>query len=86
MLGSAKNPYSVLDDILTDRLMLANIEGAKLVQIGCNNESKSYQLLPLEPTADRGWINRCNFYIKPRHRKPSQFIVTRFYAPMSMLY
>ena len=39
-LGFAEKTYPVLDDILNDRLILAGVSGAKLVQIGCNNRSQ----------------------------------------------
>lgn len=36
-LGFAEKSYSVLDDIVSAALTSAGVDGAKLVQIGCNN-------------------------------------------------
>ena len=39
-LGFAEKSYSVLDDIVSAALTSAKVDGAKFLQIGCNNGRK----------------------------------------------
>ena len=83
-LGFAEKSYSVLDDIVSAALTSAGVDDAKLVQIECNNGRKILSTFSLGARRGWGWINRSNFYNKPKHCKPSLGITANFYVAISM--